>query len=199
MICCKYYLSAVRCYKKSRGTLTWIIQLKIVYLIIWQNTIPLKNAHLIYRSVTMIILNIKKSAWHTKRKYNRKYDRKYKWDGQHKRNWTCRKYTSEEMRLMYERADHVARNYRRIDAQKGFDVSETITGDWIVENIFYKECLYCGCRDYTVLGADRIDNRKPHSANNVVPCCKDCNNKRHTKDFMEFFGMSFMENFILED
>lgn len=134
-----------------------------------------------------------------KRKYNRKYDRKYKWDGQHKRNWTCRKYTSEEMRLMYERADHVARNYRHIDAQKGFDVSETITGDWIVENIFYKECLYCGCRDYTVLGADRIDNRKPHSANNVVPCCKDCNNKRHTKDFMEFFGMSFMENFILED
>lgn len=62
----------------------------------------------------------------------------------------------------------------------------TITGKWIVDNIFTSKCHYCGEDDWHKLGCDRIDNSKPHTEDNVVCCCSNCNTKRMHKDYNEF-------------
>lgn len=61
-----------------------------------------------------------------------------------------------------------------------------LTVPWFVRNIFTK-CIYCGESDWKKLGCDRIDNSLPHTIENVVPCCADCNNKRGTKPFEQFY------------
>lgn len=50
-----------------------------------------------------------------------------------------------------------------------------LTVQWIVDNIFTKSCLYCGESDWTKLGCNRLDNSKPHTIDNVEPCCGKCN------------------------
>lgn len=62
----------------------------------------------------------------------------------------------------------------------------TLTAQWILDNIFSRSCLYCGETDWHLLGCDRKNNTKPHTPDNVVCCCKDCNNKRQHKDFLTF-------------
>lgn len=61
-----------------------------------------------------------------------------------------------------------------------------LTAQWIVENIFTKPCRYCGKEGWDVIGCDRIYNDKPHSKDNVIPCCEECNTKRGTMDYYEF-------------
>ena len=40
-------------------------------------------------------------------------------------------------------------------------------------------CIYCKKhKPFNEMGLDRIDNDKPHSLDNVVPCCTECNVKR---------------------
>ena len=62
----------------------------------------------------------------------------------------------------------------------------TIDEQWIVNNIFTSKCHYCGETDWKQLGCDRIDNSLPHTPENVVCSCWDCNNKRGTMPFDEF-------------
>ena len=50
-----------------------------------------------------------------------------------------------------------------------------ITPEWIVENIFTKKCAHCDETDWHKLGCNRLDNSKPHTMDNVEPCCKKCN------------------------
>ena len=64
-----------------------------------------------------------------------------------------------------------------------------LTVPWFVRNIFTK-CIYCGESDWKKLGCDRIDNSLPHTIENVVPCCLDCNNKRQKKPFEQFYWES---------
>lgn len=64
----------------------------------------------------------------------------------------------------------------------------TLTKDWIIDNIFSgQKCVYCGEDDWLKLGCDRIDNSKPHTPDNVVCCCKECNNERQKQVFKEFY------------
>lgn len=83
------------------------------------------------------------------------------------------------------RALNLATNYRRDDKKQNRGES-TLTPEWIVNNIFTRRCIYCGCEDWHQLGADRINNDKPHTPENCVPCCVDCNTKRHLQDFLEY-------------
>lgn len=53
----------------------------------------------------------------------------------------------------------------------------TLTIDWIIENIFSKHCSHCDESDWTKIGCNRIDNSKPHTPDNVEPCCFKCNMK----------------------
>lgn len=52
-----------------------------------------------------------------------------------------------------------------------------LTAQWIAENILSKPCVYCGESDWRKIGCNRLDNTKPHSKDNVEPCCRDCNLK----------------------
>ena len=84
------------------------------------------------------------------------------------------------------RAGHLVMRYKQND--KKYNRGEcTLTAQWIVDNIFSKPCHYnCGETDWTKLGCDRIDNSLPHTPDNVVPCCDECNKKRGTKTYEEF-------------
>ena len=65
----------------------------------------------------------------------------------------------------------------------------TLTPDWIVEHIFNQPCHYCGKTDWTKMGCDRIDNSLPHTQDNVVPCCAECNRKKARYSYDEYMKM----------
>ena len=50
-----------------------------------------------------------------------------------------------------------------------------LTSQWIVENILFKPCAHCGKEGWKVIGCNRLDNTKPHTMDNVEPCCMECN------------------------
>ena len=100
-----------------------------------------------------------------------------------------KKYFKEYHKEYYQtpmgRASTLVRCYQRED--KKYNRGEcTLTPEWMIENIFSKPCHYCGETDWTKIGCDRIDNSKPHTPDNVVPCCWKCNVKKHLKDYEEF-------------
>lgn len=89
------------------------------------------------------------------------------------------------------RASILISNYKRKD--KKYNRGECdLTMPWFIRNIFTK-CIYCGESDWKKLGADRIDNSKGHTIENVVPACWDCNNKRQRKPFEQFYMESKMQ------
>ena len=89
------------------------------------------------------------------------------------------------------RAAYLLRGYRLKD--KKYNRGEcTLTAQWIVEHIFSQPCHYCGESDWKVIGCDRIDNSKPHTENNVIPCFTECNAKRGTKEYNKF--VELMQN-----
>lgn len=50
-----------------------------------------------------------------------------------------------------------------------------LTVEWYIENILSKSCVHCGETDWRKLGCNRLDNSKPHTKDNVEPCCRRCN------------------------
>ena len=84
------------------------------------------------------------------------------------------------------RASRLCYDYKKEDNLKNMDGSN-ITQTWILERIFSSSCTYCGDTDWRHLGCDRIDNNLPHTQENCVCACWDCNNDRQKK------GMSVEE------
>lgn len=73
-----------------------------------------------------------------------------------------------------EKANSILQSYKNND--KLYDRGESdLTVQWIIENIFSKPCAHCGETDWHKLGCNRLDNSKPHTMDNVEPCCKECN------------------------
>lgn len=74
------------------------------------------------------------------------------------------------------RASHLLNSYKQSDklAQRG---ECTLTAQYIVDNIFSKSCVHCGETDWKKLGCNRLDNSKPHTPDNVEPCCFRCNTR----------------------
>ena len=117
----------------------------------------------------------------TKRTYNQKYyvnnkdklkelmkqyyyNNKEKWD----------KYNNYNSPI--GRASSLLKSYNASDVEHDRGLGN-LTPEWIVENIFSKPCAHCGKEGWKIIGCNRIDNSKPHSKDNVEPCCKECNNK----------------------
>lgn len=73
------------------------------------------------------------------------------------------------------RALHLLCGYRKQDKKNGFGNVIDFDARWIVENIFSKVCPHCGETDWAKLGCNRLDNSKPHTKDNVEPCCNKCN------------------------
>lgn len=93
---------------------------------------------------------------------------------------------SEYRATPFGRAVKLVGAYRKAD--KKYDRGEcTIDAQWMVDNVFSGQCCaYCGETDWNLLGCDRIDNSLPHTPENVVPCCTDCNKKKGTTFYDEF-------------
>lgn len=98
-----------------------------------------------------------------------------------------------KQRIIYEatprgRAKMLLNNYKFSD--KTYNRGEcTLTADWIVEHIFNQPCHYCGKTDWKELGCDRIDNSLPHTQDNVVTCCTECNAKKARYSYDEYMKM----------
>lgn len=76
----------------------------------------------------------------------------------------------------YGRATYLLTNYKKMDKMNGFNENLCdLTPQWIVENIFSKPCAHCSKTGWEVIGCNRIDNEKPHTIDNVEPCCMNCN------------------------
>lgn len=72
------------------------------------------------------------------------------------------------------RARYLVDNYKHQD--KIYNRGEcTLTPEWIFENILFKPCSYCGKTGWKFIGCNRLDNSKPHTIDNVEPCCMKCN------------------------
>lgn len=74
------------------------------------------------------------------------------------------------------KASSQVKRYNQSDIESGRGKGN-LTSQWMVDNIYTKSCVYCGESDWKKLGCNRIDNSKPHTTDNVEPCCKECNCK----------------------
>ncbi len=93
----------------------------------------------------------------------------------------CRNLQKDYYYSLEGRAKHLLHSYRSNDIKyKRGDC--TLDEDFIINNIFSKPCIYCGETEWKKLGCDRIDNSKPHTPDNVVPCCKKCNLERQKQE-----------------
>lgn len=100
-------------------------------------------------------LKRRKSKKSIKRKTKKEYDYKY---------YSTQKGRATKLLYMYNQSD-IKKNRGKGD----------LTAEWIVENIFSKPCAHCGETDWTKIGCNRLDNSKPHTMDNVEPCCGYCN------------------------
>ena len=131
------------------------------------------------------------------------YDQKYKNNNLEKRKESLRKaqekwrrkhgilerkskYVKNDSNLPYNkisynktpkgRAVYLLNRYKSSDKEHNRGESD-LTSQWIVENIFSKPCAHCGISGWEVIGCNRLDNTKPHTKDNVEPCCGKCNRK----------------------
>lgn len=126
------------------------------------------------------------------------YDQKYKNNNLEKRKESLRKaqekwrrkhgipernskYVKNDGNLPYNktpkgRAVYLLNRYKSSDKEHNRGESD-LTSQWIVENIFSKPCAHCGETDWRKIGCNRLDNDKPHTKDNVEPCCGKCNRK----------------------
>lgn len=71
--------------------------------------------------------------------------------------------------------------YRELDFDTFYRLSQQI-------------CTYCGRTPYrtrgefTYNGLDRVDSSKPHTVDNVVPCCWDCNRMKGSMSRADFLS-----------
>lgn len=118
-----------------------------------------------------------REAYKEKRKA-RYYQKKKEYYENHKEEIEQRKKEKAEHSAKMLRAHNLVTRYRQSDKYHNRG-NCTLTGKWVYENIFSKPCYYCGETDWLKLGCDRIDNTKPHTPDNVVPCCHSCNCHKH--------------------
>lgn len=84
----------------------------------------------------------------------------------------------------YNIAKRRLKTYNRMDLAN-FGCLGNLTAEWIRDNILSKPCVHCGESDYHKIGCNRIDNSKPHTMDNVEPCCYICNTKLYYKTKMK--------------
>lgn len=111
--------------------------------------------------------------------------KKWRENNKEEYNLYMREYRKQYNKTLYGKASHILNSYKRHDKEANRGEC-TLTAQWIVDNIFSKPCHYCGETDWTKIGCDRIDNDKPHTQDNVVPCCYKCNIKKGKKTYEEF-------------
>lgn len=105
-------------------------------------------------------------------------------------------YRREYQKTKQGKAVRMAGAHRESDYKRGFDVSNNIDYQWIMEHIFNGQtCYYCGESDWRKLGCDRINNKLPHTPDNVICACRKCNTNRGNRySVEEYFNMKHNSN-----
>ena len=93
-----------------------------------------------------------------------------------KRLEEMKKYNKEYFKTPIGRASYLLNTYNQSDKKTGRGKGN-LTAKWIVDNIFTKPCTHCGKTGWYIIGCNRLDNSKPHTMDNVEPCCYNCNCK----------------------
>lgn len=75
------------------------------------------------------------------------------------------------------RASSLLNAYNHQDAKHNRGKGD-LTSEWIVKHILFEPCAHCGKKGWQIIGCNRLDNSKPHTKDNVEPCCKDCNDSQ---------------------
>lgn len=100
-------------------------------------------------------------------------------------NTQCKNCCKERQNNPTQRAKGLLCNYNRNDRYNGLGKGD-LTAEWIVEYIFTKPCSHCGKEGWKVIGCNRLDNTKPHTMDNVEPCCFDCNRNIANKEKLSY-------------
>ena len=98
-----------------------------------------------------------------------------------------RKYINKINSTPIGRAIYLLNSYNKNDEKYNRGEGD-LTPEWILENIFTKPCVHCGKEGWQIIGCNRIDNDKPHTMDNVEPCCARCNNLLAGEDKKEKFS-----------
>ncbi len=109
--------------------------------------------------------NSKKEYWHN-----------WYWSNRENHLQKHNDYQQKWRKTQIGKAFHILSNYNAADKKYGRGEGD-LTAQWIVDNIFSKPCAHCGETDWSKIGCNRLDNSKPHTKDNVEPCCRRCNCK----------------------
>lgn len=93
----------------------------------------------------------------------------------------CREHDKEYSNTPMGRALNLVNAYNHMDVERR-GCKGNLTAKWVVENIFTKPCAHCGKEGWQIIGCNRLDNSKPHTKDNVEPCCWECNNKLYSEE-----------------
>ena len=110
-----------------------------------------------------------KHKWYLKHKERILKEKKVKYKG------------SNKYKTMEGRAYTLIHSYNHNDIKYGRGIGN-LTTDWVIENILSKPCVHCGESNWKELGCNRLDNSKPHTIDNVEPCCWKCNHRLATEE-----------------
>lgn len=87
-----------------------------------------------------------------------------------------KKYLKEYYKTPKWRSIYLVMSYRQMDKKHNRGEGD-LTPKWVYDNILFKSCVHCGISGWKIIGCNRLDNSKPHTMDNVEPCCKECNDK----------------------
>ena len=92
-----------------------------------------------------------------------------------KEEWS-KEYRKKYINTPIGRASNLISAYNKADRDSGRGRGD-LKAKWVVENILSKPCTHCGKEGWKIIGCNRLDNTRPHTMDNVEPCCRSCNAK----------------------
>lgn len=124
----------------------------------------------------MSYMGIRLRYFHTKKLGKELNSQEIIYGKNHFRNREVKSAKDLSFQKVKDKASKMVSSYKIKDKRKGFITD--INTEWMIENILYESCSYCGTKER--VGCDRKDNLKGHTKDNCVPCCIVCNTVRNS-------------------
>ena len=96
------------------------------------------------------------------------------------------------------RASRLIGNYNQFDKEAKREKGD-LTAEWVCDNILFKPCAHCGKEGWQIIGCNRIDNSKPHTMDNVEPCCLECNRKLYYEEHKKKVGVYSLDGELIRE